>query len=176
MKKTVAFLLTAVIALGMCGCGRISSDKVDDLIDEGYVIEQVDNNSICIIEDGVEYYYKTGLLKPVLSRVVTHVSQKPESPKEYTVTVKIVPELFRIRMYAERSGTYTLANGKEYDSVEIFTFEFKNDYKNEFAWENLSTRGFHDTTSDYIWFTENCFTPEELQEMYDRALELEKEL
>ena len=58
------------------------------------------------------------------------------------------------------------------ETKECFNFEFKHD----FSWENLSTRGFHDTTSDYEWFTEDCLTPDELNEIYDRARELEKEL
>lgn len=173
MKKTVAFLLTAIIALGMCGCGRISSDKIDDLIDEGYVIEQVDNNSICIIEDGVEYYYKTGLLKPVLSRVCFHVCAKPEYDVSKELDVTITPEYFRINIIASDTVTSQFANGNEHTWEESYRFEFKND----FSPENLTNnRGFADIAGDYEWFTKYYMTPEELQEIYDRALELEKEL
>lgn len=172
MKKAAALLLTAVIALGMCGCGRIDRNKVDDLRDEGYEIEQADSNNICIIEDGVEYYYKTGLIKPALSKIVLEVSPKSVSSEEKIVTVTITPELFRIIMIATRDSTIQIYGGREYETKEMFKFEFKHD----FSWENLSTRGFHDTTSDYKWFTEDCLTPDELNEIYGRARELEKEL
>ena len=67
--KALTVLLCAGILLGMSGCGRITDKKIDELEDDGYFVEQIDNNSICITEDGIEYYFKTGLIKPVLDKL-----------------------------------------------------------------------------------------------------------
>lgn len=175
MKKATALLLTAAIALGICGCGRIDDTKVDDLIDDGYVIAQVDDDSICISEDGVEYYYKSGLMHPVFEQAVFTVSPRPEHSDWHDRTVTIRPEGTQIYVTAEKHYITTNRDGEEVEHTDGFLFKFL--WGTGFEEEDLyNTRGFADVAGDYRSFIENYLTPDELQEVYDRAKELQKEL
>ncbi len=175
MKKAAALLLTAAVMLGLCGCGRIDSKKVDDLIDEGYVIEQVDDDSICIFEDGIEYHYKTGLITPALDKVVFTVSADDEHSDWCDRTIIIRHDGRLIVVLAEKYYTYINRDGEEVQRRDVFCFKFKRGQS--FGEEGLyNNRGFADIAGDYRTFIQVYLTPDELQEIYDRAMELRKEI
>jgi len=63
-------------------------------------------------------------------------------------------------------------DGEEEYGTDFYTFRFKNGFS---ADDMTNNRGFHDMKSDY----DACFgelSSDEAQRLYDRALELEKEL
>lgn len=170
--KALTVLLCAGILLGMSGCGRITDKKIDELEDDGYFVEQIDNNSICITEDGIEYYFKTGLFKPVLDKAVVTMPSQNERLREegYEIRITITKKSNnRMELLYEKPAVDTYSTGEENIVTVCYHFEFKND----FALESLTNnRGFDDIAGDYqaCW---NFLSAEEVQRIYDRGLEIE---
>ena len=175
IKKLLSVILCACILSGMSGCGRISSKTVNELADEGYEVEWVSDDSILITEDGAEYYFKTGLLKPELDKIVVNVPTTKEKAHEagYTTEVTITRTgRNRMTVIFSRPVLLTDKDGEEEYGTDYYTFRFKNGFS---ADDMTNNRGFHDMKSDY----DACFgelSSDEAQRLYDRALELEKEL
>ena len=168
----MTFLLCAGILLGMSGCGRITDKKIDELEDDGYFVEKIDINSICITEDGIEYCFKTGLFKPVLDKAVVTMPSQNERLREegYEIRITITKKSNnRMELLYEKPAVDTYSTGEENIVTVCYHFEFKND----FALERLTNnRGFDDIAGDYqaCW---NFLSAEEVQRIYDRGLEIE---
>ena len=170
LKKAVLVLLSAGILLGMSGCGLDISKKVDGLKESGYVAEEADKG-FCISEDGVDYYFERGLTGFAFKKAELKAPSKNDD-RQATVTIS---RQGMNRMHVLFVSPYLKRNdgdGKEPGSASFF-FKFKNG----FTKENLTNnRGFHDTNGDYDSMTGTYLSAEELQSIYDRGLNLEKEI
>lgn len=170
LKKAVLVLLSAGIMIGMSGCGHDVSKKVDGLKESGYVAEEADKG-FCVSEDGVDYYFERCLTGFAFKKAELKAPSKNDD-RQATVTVS---KQGINRMHVLFVSPYLKRNdgdGKEPGSAS-FSFKFKNG----FTKENLTNnRGFHDTNGDYDSMTGTYLSAEELQSIYDRGLNLEKEI
>lgn len=172
-RRLAGVLLSAVMLCSITSCSMISDSTkiVDELDSEGYEVEQVDDNTFYVTEDGIDYYYDCWFNKPFFRKAVLVFETGRESGNEMEISI-CKEKLNRMSVLCVRPYTKTFANGNVYEGKDIYLFQFKNDFSDE----NLTNdRGFHDTHGDYQSFMNWCMTAEELQEIYDRGLELEKE-
>lgn len=170
LKKAFLLMLSVSILLGMSGCSGNISEKVDELRESGYVTEQVDNG-FYISENGTDYYFGRGLTGPFFEKAVLKAQAKEDERK---ATVTITKQGFnKIAVQFESPYLNRSSKSKSSRDSAYFYFEFKND----FNVENITNdRGFHDMARDYRSMTNTYLSPEELQSIYDRGLELEEEI
>ncbi|MCR4690446.1 MAG: hypothetical protein K5739_03790 [Lachnospiraceae bacterium] len=177
MQRTRKTIITMIIVFGVCimpgisGCGNMKSEKIDALKNEGYAIEQVDENSILITEDGTEYYFKSGITKPVFEKAVVKMPSKKTNAKPgQEVEITIAKEnMGRMTVVYTSPCNLKDAAGNETVQSESMIFKFKKD----FTRENLTNnKGFADIGGNYDYFTSTYMTAEDLSAVYNRGLEL----
>lgn len=170
LKKAVLLLLGASFLMGMSGCSADTGRKVDELRETGYVTEQVDNG-FYISENGIDYYFERGLTGTFFKKAELKAPAKNDDRKA-TVTIS---KLGHSKMAVQFISPYLNKNPKNGGTrgSAYFYFTFRKDFKEENMTNN---RGFHDMSSDYQLMTSDYLSPEELQSIYDRGLELEEEI
>ena len=172
-RRLLGVLLSAVMICSVTSCNMISDSTniVEELDSKGYEVEQVDDNTFYVSGDGVDYYYDCWFNKPFFRKAVLVMETGRESGYEMEISIS-KEKNNRMSVLCVRPCTETFANGNVSHFNEMMKFEFKDDFTDG----NLTNdRGFHDMHSDYRGFNELYLTPEELQEIYNRGLELEKE-
>lgn len=172
-RRLAGVLLSAVMLCSITSCSMISDSTkiVDELDSEGYEVEQVDDNTFYVTEDGIDYYYDCWFNKPFFRKAVLVMETGMESGNEMEITI-CKERINRMSVLGIRPYTKTFPNGNVYEGKDMYLFEFKHDFSDD----NITNdRGFHDTHRDYASFNRYYLTPDELQEIYDRGLELEKE-
>lgn len=171
IRRLLGVMLSAAMLFWITSCSMIttSSNIVDRLGDEGYEAEQVDDNTFYVTENGIDYYYDCWFNKPFFRRAVLVMETGIESSNEMQITIS-KEKNNRMSVLCVRPYTKTFANGNVFQGNDTYLFMFKHDFTDE----NLTNdRGFHDIHGDYRFFTDNYLTPEELQEIYNRGIELE---
>ena len=169
-KKAILLFLCAGILTGLGGCSGSVSRKVDELRDSGYVIEQTDNG-FYITENGTDYYFERGLTGSFFKKAILEAHAKNDDRKA-TVTIT---KLGHNRMSVRFISPYLDSDGKLSETGNSADFYFK--FKNDFNKENMTNNsGFHDMAGDYQSMTDSYLTPEEIKNIYDRGLDLEKEI
>ena len=174
-KKMILIILSANIAFGVCGCGNMNHKNLEE-IKEGYNIEEVDNNSFFITQDGVDYYFDITWNKVVLKKIVVIVESKDEIAhsveNQGQITITRLGKN-KINVLLTIAKTDQNDDGKEFITDGYISIEFKDNFEEENITNN---HGFHDVVSDYYYVTDNFLSADELQKIYDSALELENEL
>lgn len=164
------------IAFCLCGCGGITDEAIDSLRQNGYEAERIDEYIFCISEGSAKYYFSKGVFRPVLRTVVYIIPKENEDifDRDLQLIVEITKGR-RNRMSIRFTDAYVRkkATGEQYvdNRVEYFTF------KKDFSPENLTNnRGFHDVRGDYEYYLNKYTTSDELLMIYNRGLEIEKDL
>lgn len=175
-EKVILIMLHVGIVLGMYGCGSMENNILNKLEINGYNVEIVDNNSFFITEDGVDYYFDTIFNKITLKKIIVTVTAKEEINHLINNEGKItITKLGKNKTSVLLTTNYTDENneGKEFVTTGNITIAFKGSFTEE---DITNNHGFHDTISDYHYVTSYFLSADELQNLYDKALELEDEI
>ena len=123
VKAALIVLLCLCIVSVTSGCGYDKSTIVNTLRDEGYVVEQSDDNTLIISEDGVDYYFKTGLFRPALVKIVTKLQVENHDTREVEIVITKGAGQKRSVSYANYTDEGKLIGSN--------AFEFKYDFSDE---------------------------------------------
>ena len=165
VRIVASVLLCLCVMSGISGCRYDVGKTIRSLRDDGYTVEQTDHNTFYITEDGADYYFKREFIKPVLEKIVITMQVEVHDVRKVEI---IITKEFGLK----RTVSYSYYNdeGKRFN---YDYFEFVYDFSDEHL---TNDRGFQDKHGSYLNFTETFMSVEEIQSLYDRGLELEKEL
>ena len=174
--KLFLILLSASILLGMSGCFSQKSVSIEDIENAGYTVTEADNKSLCITDNGADYYFHNSSGKLTFDRVIIKIPAISEKSKakglEADITI-IRDKGKKMTVNYHYPTVDTNINGEEKINYSTMHFELKNDFEVESITNN---RGFNDIKGKYESFTRNCLYTDELNNYYQRVFELEDEL
>ena len=173
IRRLSGVLLIAVMLFLTASCSMLtgSSDTVERLNDKGYEAEQVDDNTFCVTENGITYYYDCWFNKPFFRKAVLVMETGMESGPEIEITISKEKNNRMFISYV-RPHTAKRPDGTEYMTQDSCLFKFKKDFTDE---NLINNSGFVDDSGHYASFMGKYLTPEESMAIYDRGLQMEKE-
>lgn len=175
-KRVILIILAFGTIFGISGCSDLESSILSELEDQGYKAAKVDNDSFFVTQDGVDYYFDTLFNNIVFKELITTVNVKEEIKNlinnEGEITITKLGEN-KTSILLKTGKTDQNNKGEEFVTNEHITIEFNGGFTEENITNN---RGFHDVSSDYYYVTNYFLSAYELEDLYNRALELEDEL
>lgn len=160
----------------MSGCFSQNSITTEDLENAGYTVTEADNKSLCITDNGADYYFRNSSGKLTFDRVIIKIPAISEKAKakglEADITI-IRGKGKKITVNYHYPAVDTNINGEEKINYFTMYFELKNDFEVESITNN---RGFADIKGKYDSFTSNCLSSDDLNTYYQRGFELEEEI
>ena len=126
--KIFMILLSASILLGMSGCLSQKSVSIEDIENAGYTVTEADNKSLCITDNGADYYFCNP--KSVMTTTsVVYKNYDPISGETYYEGFKSNLAFHRIRLQYDaaydvlKNGNYDFYVGGNFSCNAYLQFE-----------------------------------------------------
>lgn len=182
MKKAIIVSSVIIVLIGIlavAGCmfpgGEKMKNNIEDIAQKnGYNLEFLNDKEFYILQDGVKYYYKNGIIKTDFVKFEAEVDSSLDyeivDNKGYITVFSLGED--KVEVVQEDDCPYTTASGKEAVFRESIRFTCTSEFTEESIDTDSATALVGKGNKEYTKVTKYFISAEELRELYENAMNI----